>query len=199
MGAMGDVLPYRPPRAREESTAYLGMVIFLASWAMMFASLFFAYAFVRSRSPIWPPLDVPVLPVRLPLLNTVVLGASSAALQYGVWAIARGRAKWLGLNLLCALFLGIVFLVLQAVLWTRLYAQGLQPSTGGPYSSVFYGLTWFHGLHVLIGLIGLAWVYRKLRLGGISPARHLPLRLWAMYWHFVGVIWALMLVSIFLV
>jgi heme/copper-type cytochrome/quinol oxidase subunit 3 len=33
----------------------------------------------------------------------------------------------------------------------------------------------------------------------LSAARHLPLRLWTMYWHFVGVVWALMLVSIFLI
>ena len=32
-----------------------------------------------------------------------------------------------------------------------------------------------------------------------GPARHLPVRLWAMYWHFVGIVWALMFVSIFLI
>src|ERR1700687_392226 len=83
MTAMGEVLPYRPPRAREDTTAYLGMVVFLGSWAMMFAALFFAYGFVRTRSVAWPPPDLPELPWETPALNTLILLSSSASLQYG--------------------------------------------------------------------------------------------------------------------
>jgi len=199
MYPMGDVLRYRPPRAHEETTAYVGMVIFLASWAMMFAALFFAYGYVRSRAAVWPPPDLPLLPILLPLLNTAVLGGSSAALQLGGWWIARGNVHRLVWALGVAVALGALFLALQVVLWSNLYGQGLRPSTGGPYGSVFYGLTCFHALHVLVGLGGLAWLWRQGSVGLLSAARHLPLRLWTMYWHFVGVVWALMLVSIFLI
>src|SRR5712692_9335115 len=103
MVAMGAVLPYRPPRAREETTAYLGMIIFLGSWAMMFAALFFAYAFARARADVWPPPDLPRLPLAVPGFNTLVLAASSAAIQWGALAIRRGDAKKLGWALLAAL------------------------------------------------------------------------------------------------
>jgi cytochrome c oxidase subunit 3 len=198
MVAMGEVLPYRPPKAREETTAYLGMVIFLASWAMLFAALFFAYGFVRSRSLAWPPQDLPVLPKLLPLVNTGVLGLSSGVLQFGARAIGRGGSRQLRMALLGALLLGALFLGLQTWLWVSLYGEGLRPENGGPYGSVFYGLTWLHGIHVVVGLLGLAWVYCRAHAGAFSAARHLPVRLWAMYWHFVGVVWALMFVSIFL-
>ncbi len=199
MHAMGEVLRYRPPRAHDETTAYLGMVIFLASWAMMFAALFFAYGYVRSRALVWPPPDLPLLPIALPLANTLVLGVSSAVLQFGNWSIAKGSSSRLAWALGLTVALGILFLALQLVLWFQLYREGLRPSSGGPYGSVFYGLTWFHAVHVAVGLGGLVWLWRKARLGTLSAARHLPLRLWTMYWHFVGVVWALMLVSIFLV
>jgi cytochrome c oxidase subunit 3 len=199
MHAMGEVLRYRPPRAHDETTAYLGMVIFLASWAMMFAALFFAYGYVRSRALVWPPPELPALPIALPLANTLVLGISSAVLQFGNWSIAKGSSSRLVRALGLTVGLGILFLVLQLVLWSQLYFEGLRPSSGGPYGSVFYGLTCFHALHVAVGLGGLVWLWRKARLGTLSAARHLPLRLWTMYWHFVGVVWALMLVSIFLV
>ena len=43
--------------AHEETTAYIGMVIFLGAWAMMFGALFFAYGMVRARAMCWPPPD----------------------------------------------------------------------------------------------------------------------------------------------
>lgn len=199
MVAMGEVLPYRPPRAREDTTAYVGMIIFLASWAMMFAAMFFAYGFVRARSAAWPPPDLPELPIGLPALNTLVLLASSASQQYGVLAIRRGSSRNLGWALLCTVGLGTLFLALQFSLWLRLYEKGLRPETGGPYGSVFYGLTWFHALHVAVGLAALSVLCAKAFKGRFSAARYLPVRLWSLYWHFVGVIWALMFASIFLI
>ena len=65
------------PHARQDFTSSLGMVVFLASWAMMFSTLFFAYAFLRARSVTWPPPGAPPLPVLLPAVNTLVMLASS--------------------------------------------------------------------------------------------------------------------------
>src|SRR5579871_327115 len=114
MSAMGDVLPYRPPTAREESTAWLGMVVFLASWAMLFASVFFAYGFVRSRLASWPPEGLPTLPRAWPLFNTAILAASSALAQWGVWCARRGAMRKLGVLAAGTVGLGAAFLVSQA-------------------------------------------------------------------------------------
>jgi len=198
MTAMGEVLPYRPPRAREETTAFLGMVVFLGSWAMMFAALFFAYGFVRTRSVAWPPPGLPGLPWATPALNTLVLAASSASIQYGLRAIRQGASPKLGRALLLTVLLGAVFLALQVSVWARLYVEGLRPETGGAYGSVFWGLTCFHALHVLVGLIGVGLLTRRAFAGVFSAAKYLPVRLWALYWHFVGAVWALMFVLVFL-
>jgi len=195
---MGEVLPYRPPKAREETTAYLGMVVFLGSWAMMFAALFFAYEFVRSRSVAWPPPDLPELPWGAPAVNTLVLAASSVAIQLGLRFIREGSPRKLAAALLGTLALGALFLALQVMLWSRLYAQGLHPETSGPYGSVFWGLTGFHALHVAVGLGGVGVLCHRAFAGAFSAARYLPVRLWALYWHFVGAVWVLMFISIFL-
>lgn len=197
MMPMGQVLPYRPPKAREEATAFVGMVIFLASWAMMFAAMFFAYGFVRTRSNAWPPPDLPALPVLLPAFNTVVLAASSASFQYGISFIRGGAVRKFALALMTTFVLGTAFLFLQGWLWLGLYQKGLRPETGGPYSSVFYGLTAFHALHVLVGLAAIGLLCGRAFAGAFSAARHLPVRLWAIYWHFVGVVWALMFILVF--
>lgn len=195
---MGEIVTYRPPRAREESTAFVGMVVFLASWAMLFASLFFAYGVVRARAVAWPPPGVPVLPVKVPALNTVLLGLSSAALQYALASVRRGRTAILGRVLLTSCLLGIAFLVLQFQVWIAVHAEGLTADRG-TYPSVFYALTGIHAAHVGIGLGALGWMAIRAAGGAYTAARHLTIRLWTLYWHFVGVVWLLMFAFVYLV
>ena len=162
----------------QERTALMGMAVFIASWAMLFAALFFAYGSSRLRAVSWPPSDLPALPLALPALATGLLGASSGLLHR-----ARGRAAVLG-----AAGLGLAFLLLQAVVWRQMYLGGLRPQAGA-YASFFFALTVFHALHVLVGLGALAWLAAR--------PRPLSLRLWTIYWHMVGVIWGAMFLLVY--
>ncbi len=191
---VGSLLPYRPPNARQESTAYVGMVIFLASWAMMFAALFFAYSFVRAHSPIWPPPGVKGADPALPAINTALIALSSVVLQRAVWSVRRARLRFLGVSLSFAAALAAAFIALQWLMWTRL---GLSPGEGGVYTSVVFGLCGFHALHVVVGFGALVSLAVRAFKGEFSATKFLPVRLWTLYWHFVGIIWALMFVSIF--
>src|SRR4051812_17015291 len=79
--------------ARRETSSYVGMVIFLGTWSMMFAGLFFAYAELRVNSSMWPPLGITTrLPLGLPGLNTLVILGSSALLVVGMKRLRTGRA-----------------------------------------------------------------------------------------------------------
>lgn len=164
-----------------ERTSLLGMVMFMAAWAMLFAGLFFAYGVLRVRSIAWPPADLPPLPLGAPAAATALLALSSLALE---------RAHRRRGSLAAVLALGAGFLLLQAAVWRSLILAGLRP-TLGPYASVFFGLTAFHALHVVVGLGAFAWLAVR------RTARALPLRLWALYWHMVGAIWAVMFVTVY--
>jgi heme/copper-type cytochrome/quinol oxidase subunit 3 len=185
----------RRPRGGE-ATARVGMAIFLGSWAMLFAGLFFAYAFVRARAPAWPPLDAPPLPRLIPGLNTLAIAASSAAVARAVRAQELGRLAGASRGLAAAAVLGAIFLSLQALVWADLWQAGLVPS-GGPYPSVFYAFTAFHALHVLVGLAALAWW--AVRLRSRADAARTGVRLWGWYWHFVGVLWVALYATVYLV
>jgi heme/copper-type cytochrome/quinol oxidase subunit 3 len=171
----------------QERTALMGMAVFMASWAMLFAALFFAYGASRLRALSWPPHDLPALPLALPALATLVLGASSAVLHAALAQVRAGNARGRGVALAAALGLG--FLLLQAVVWRSVYAGGLRPAAGA-YAGFFFTLTVFHALHVMVGLVALGWL-------ALRP-RPLPLRLWTIYWHMVGVIWAVMFLLVYL-
>lgn len=189
-----DILRYPSPRERDENTAWLGMLIFLGSWAMLFAGLFFAYGAVRSTLHRWPPAGLPKLPVALPAWNTLVIALSSAALQTGYVRLRRGAMA--APFVLASFLLGTLFLVLQAVLWIKVWRSGLLPSLG-PYPSAFWALTAFHALHVAIGVGALLALAIGTARGIYNPARHLAVRLWAMYWHFVGAVWLLIFATVF--
>jgi cytochrome c oxidase subunit 3 len=192
-----DLVPFRPrPRPKSDTTAYIGMVIFLGGWAMLFAGLFFVYGAVRIKAPVWPPEGEIAAPLALPLVNTIVLLLSSTALILGLRAVRtahpRALVRWLAL----ALVLGCVFFTLQCIVWTRLWRAGLQPSTG-IYGSVFYGLTAFHALHVIAGLIGLALLLPRALRGEFTVQRHTAVRMWGMFWHFVDAIWLVMFLTVY--
>jgi cytochrome c oxidase subunit III len=190
-----DLERFRLRPSHDEVTSYVGMVIFLGSWAMMFAALFFAYAVVRVRAPAWPPPDQPPLPLVLPAVNTAVIAASSVAVAHAVRAHALGRHRRASLALGAGAVLGALFLALQAVVWVGVWRAGLVLG-GGPYASVFYALTAFHAVHVLVGLAALG----VLAVCAQAPRRasRSAVRLWGMFWHFVGAVWGVLYVGVYL-
>ena len=181
-----------------QRTAVFGMTIFLASEAMLFAGLIAGYIVLRLSSPAWPPSpDLPKLPVVLTGINTVFLIASSFTYHAAEVAVKKGKkgTAWLFLTVL----LGSLFLCIQGYEWYHMHHEGLWFNTGGVYGSSFFVLTGFHGLHVLIGVLMIAWALIR-QLGGAYTAQsHTYLILAGMYWHFVDVVWLFLYSVLYLV
>jgi cytochrome c oxidase subunit 3 len=190
------VLLYRPPHARDEATARVGMLLFLGSWAMMFAGLFFALGVVRWRSPMWPPEEVGSLPVGWAALNTALLLGSSVALEVALRAVRGARLPRMLAALRVALLVGMAFLASQVLLFARMAALGVRWDAGA-FGGAVFGLCGFHALHAAVGLVGLGAVVVAATRGSVQPARHLRLRLWTQYWHFVGVVWLILFPAVF--
>ncbi|MEP7122055.1 MAG: heme-copper oxidase subunit III [Byssovorax sp.] len=181
------------------------MIVFLASWAMMFAALFFVYGFARSKSLSWPPPGAPSLPVALPALNTAVLLASSATFARGLRELRRGHRSAFTAMVSVTFGLGAVFLGLQLLVFRQVAASGLSLGDG-IYGAVFYAFTAFHGLHVAVGLAILLWVLFRSRgaahgtdRGSLPFSEHntIAVRVCTMYWHFVDAVWVLMFFTIY--
>ena len=181
-----------------QRTAVFGMTIFLASEAMLFAGLIAGYVVLRLSSPAWPPsADLPKLPVVLTGINTVFLITSSFTYHFAEVAVKKGKkgTAWLFLTVL----LGSLFLCIQAYEWYHMHHEGLWFNTGGVYGSSFFVLTGFHGLHVLVGVLMIAWALIR-QLGGAYTAQsHTYLILAGMYWHFVDVVWLFLYSVLYLV
>jgi cytochrome c oxidase subunit 3 len=186
------------PHGREDTSSYVGIIVALASWGMMFASLFFAYAVIRTRAVAWPPLGSPRLPTGIAWGSTAAIVASSVTFDRALASLRKGAAKRFEKLIAVTIFLGVTFLQLQFLVWSQVRGLGVYMS-GGIYGSIFYGFTYLHAAHILVGLGVVGFIYRKARKGLYSPHNWFGVRSAAYFWHFVGAIWLVMFVTLFLI
>jgi heme/copper-type cytochrome/quinol oxidase subunit 3 len=171
-----------------------GMVVFLASEAFLFGSLFFSYFYFKINSPVWPPAGVR-LDIGLALINTAILLSSSAV----VWLASRlarlGNRAGLAAALGSAAFMGAVFLGITVWEWTH---ESFLPWASA-YGAIFYTMTGFHALHVLGGTLLMLALSLRARRGLFSAQNHLAVEVGSLYWHYVDFIWILVFSVVFLV
>ena len=185
------------------SNVVLGMLLFLTSEVMFFAGLFAAYFAVRAKAPLWPPLNpetqeafhLEILPLVGPA--TVFLILSSFTCQFAVWAIRRGDHVAFVRNIAVTFLIGVVFLVMQAIDYAELGAEGLTLASG-PYGTTYFTLTGFHGAHVFGGVVMLGVVLYRGMAGQFSARHHDAVEATSLYWHFVDVVWILLFSLLYL-
>jgi cytochrome c oxidase subunit 3 len=191
---MSDVTTQRERARPEMSGPVLGMVLFVASEAMFFAAFFGGYFTIRANAPVWPPPDVPHLKIDIASILTVVLVASSVAVQLSLRATRDGRRRqalwWLG----ATIALGVVFLGLQLYDYSQL-GFGLKD---GVFGTLFYVMTGIHMAHVIGGVAFLALDFGQGLRGRLSPTHHDPLAAGAIYWDFVDVVWLCLFTTFYL-
>jgi len=184
-------LPARP-------TAWWGMLLVIATEATLFALLLASTFYLQARTPgPWPPDGIEDPKLLLPGVMTVVLFVSSIPMFYADRKIRRGDITRLRIGLVVTFVLGSAFLCLQAVEY-REDLKAFRPSTDA-YGSSFYTVTGLHGLHVLAGLILIAWTLFRARRGIVTRRHHVGVEVTALYWHFVHVAWLVIFTCLYLV
>jgi cytochrome c oxidase subunit 3 len=165
------------------SSRHLAIWILLTAVTMMFAGLSSAYIVLRGV-PTWQNITVPALV----WANTLVLLASSVAIEFARGAVKRDQQSAVKQWLVVSGVLGFAFLAGQLVVWRQLTSAGVYLATN-LHSSFFYVLTGAHGLHLAGGLIGLCVVLRRALGAQLTATDHEPLKVWALYWHYMDVVW----------
>jgi cytochrome c oxidase subunit 3 len=166
--------------------------ILLGTIIMLFGGLSSAYIVLRG-APDWQNIEIP----SILWLNTAVLLASSATIEAGRRSLRYERMFAMKIWLAASGGFGIAFLVGQFAAWRQLVAAGVYlPST--LHSSFFYLLTALHGVHLMGGMIALAYVVTRALKNRITPAKDEPLKLCATYWHFMDALWVYLFIMLVL-
>lgn len=163
--------------------AGVGLAVFLAVVAVLFALLAAAYL-MRMTLGDWRPLpDPPIL-----WLNTLALVLASLALQRSRTVLRRGDAQAAWTAFLAGGGLTAAFLAGQLAAWRQIEAAGHLLATN-PANTFFYLLTMLHGLHLLGGLVAWGRAARRLRADPEGRAARLAVGLCTTYWHALLVVW----------
>jgi cytochrome c oxidase subunit III len=167
------------------SVERVGLGIFLVVVGGLFA--LFGSAFVmRMDEEVWWSLTLP----KVVWVNTAQLVLASLFLHMASAAARRGDRTGLYRDTAVAGLATLGFVVGQLLAWRELTAGGDGLATG-PAASFFYLLSGLHGLHIAGGLVALVLVAR----GGTDPGRQTRnLGLCAVYWDFLLIVWAGLLV-----
>lgn len=170
-------------------------LLFLATDVSTFGALFVYYFFVRIGT--WPPEELPPLLGSLVVVNTALLLTSSVTFHYAHEALeGDNRRRFLGL-LGTTLALGIIFLAGQTYEYYEfITAEGFTLSSG-VFGSAFFGLTGLHGLHVTLGVLGIAMLCWRALRGHYRPDRDTSIATVSLYWHFVDFVWIFLVVVLY--
>ena len=163
--------------------AKLGLGVFLAVVGSLFALLISSYS-MRMGLTDGKPLPAP----KLLWLNTGVLIASSAALQWAHVAAKRDEMGVVRAALFAAAAFALAFLVGQFLAWRELTAAGYYLASN-PASSFFYLITGLHGLHLAGGIVALGRTTARAWSSVETAGVRLGVGLCAVYWHFLLVLW----------
>ncbi|KIE50628.1 MAG: heme-copper oxidase subunit III [Acidimicrobiales bacterium] len=173
------------------------MWVFLGSECLLFGGLISTYLIYRSRFADGPaPGDIFDIPFTS--VSSFVLLMSSLTMVLSLSSLQRGDYRNTRLWLLTTALLGALFIGGQVYEFTTFLREGLGYSTS-PFSSAFFTLTGFHGVHVSIGIVMLMSLYVSSMRGNLKRESSETLEIVGLYWHFVDVVWIFIFTVIYLV
>lgn len=168
-----------------------GMVLFLASVAMLFGAIVVGFIYIRLTTQSWTIPAGRGVPGIL-WLSTAVILLASVPLWLALLAARRDDTAGVSRNLLLALALDLLFLVGQSVAWVEILSGLSAEDRKTQYVFTFYMLTLTHAAHVVGGLVPLVFVSVRALRGAYNRARHAGVLYMNMYWHFLAAIWVVL-------
>ena len=190
-GSPAPSLPYADPHADRYPPGDLAIWIFILAELLVFAVFFAAYAFTRMHHVELFDQYQATLNRDAALINTLSLLTSSYFVVRAVARIREGDAGGCAGWLWAAAAMGLLFVVVKSVEYAQHFGAGVNLRTNTFY--MFYlSLTFFHFMHVLMGMVILAAVALKARRGAYSSADYLGVETGASYWHMVDLVWLIL-------
>ncbi|WP_419893688.1 cytochrome (ubi)quinol oxidase subunit III [Oceanobacillus kimchii] len=176
---------------------FLGLWIFLGGETVLFACLFGTYLALKD-STAGGPSTHDLYGLELVFLMTVLLLTSSLTSVYAIYHMKNNDFKkmqlWMGITAVLGLaFLG--FEIYEFAHYIHDYGFTFRSSAFG---SAFYALVGFHGGHVVFGLSWIITLMVRNAKRGLNLYNAPKYNTFALYWHFIDVVWVFIFTVVYL-
>lgn len=185
------------PHHADDLPGDLAIWIFIFAELLVFGVFFASYAFTRADNIELFDTYQATLDRQAGMINTLLLITGSFLVARAVAAIrldnTRAAVRWLAWSLIA----GGGFVVVKAIEYYAKFSAGINLSTNTFY--MFYiSLTFFHFMHVILGMVILAALLVNARRGKYSSLDHYGMDSGASYWHMVDLVWIVLFPLVYL-
>lgn len=211
--------------AHEYDTSKQGVWLFLVTEILMFGGLFVGYAYYHHIFPDIFKIGSTFTDWRLGAANTVVLLFSSLTMALAIYFTQtneRQKARWM---LLITILCGAGFMIIKYFEYSHKIHLGLMPGawynadpqvvlehvrqtyptlTELPenlplYFSFYYMMTGLHGIHVMIGMSLIFWIWLRFGRGWYGAGHFTGVEGVGLFWHLIDLIWIYLFPLLYLV
>ncbi|MBV9859381.1 MAG: cytochrome c oxidase subunit 3 [Alphaproteobacteria bacterium] len=194
---------------QQSEVASIGIWAFLATEVLFFGGMLLAYAVFRKAYPLGFAEAGRETKIVIGTINTMVLLTSSVTMAGAVYAAEGGRRRLLTLLLILTAALGLAFVGLKGLEYSKEYEEHLVPGIDFAFASphanaiqlfffLYFMMTGVHAVHLTIGIIVVLVMAVRAGRGAFSPAYHSPVEVTGLYWHFVDLVWIFLYPLIYL-
>ncbi len=165
--------------------------IFIFAELSAFAILFAAYAITRNTHLELFNAAQAHINKAYGYINTLLLLTSSYCVAIATRHIKEGRRTTCTRFLVWAMILGAAFLAVKSAEFNNDFANGITISSN-LFDMFYISLTFFHFMHVIMGMIILSVVTYKSYKGQYSATEHTGIETGGVYWHMVDLVWIIL-------
>jgi len=181
-------------RIRTTKSIRMRIILFITSEVCFFFGFFWSFFWVAFEHKIgssiqWPPSGILAFnPYRVPLLNRRILLTSGVTVTWSHKMICYNNHKEALYGIIITVILGVIFTMFQLYEYNRRFFS----ISDSVYGALFFMITGFHGIHVLVGTVMLIYRIKRIIVGQINSKHHNNAEFAIWYWHFVDIVWLML-------
>ena len=176
----------------------LAMWFFILAELTVFAILILAFAVTQVLNPELFSQSRAALDSSMGLALTLSLLTSGLFAALAVEQVRAARPGRGALLLVAALATSCVYVVLKLNEYGHLSSMGLGLEHN-TFFTLYWILTGFHFLHVLLGMVILGWMAMRCQRGLYTAADCAGLESGVLYWHMVDMVWVLLFPLVYVI
>ena len=178
--------------ATQAKIGRFGMWLFLAALTVLFVACVVGYLIIRLRLSHKVELGSLQLPPIL-WISTIAIIFSSLTIERAHRLLMLGNVQRFKQQLIWTDMLTACFICTQIPgLWLLFKTHQRVIEGGVAMYGMIIMVILLHAIHVLGGVVPLIAINKRALTTGYTPETALPIRILAMYWHFLGIVWLIL-------